>query len=105
ARKRMLGAFLEEARLLSVTAQGIVVAMDDLHRAVVDEKENRALLASEVARVFGRTLAIECAPFAVAAVAQRPSEQDLKPMIDRTIAWFEGEIIDRSSRPTERTSG
>src|SRR5206468_11355487 len=40
ARKRMLGAFLQACRLAEVTATHLVLEMDDLHRAVVDEKEN-----------------------------------------------------------------
>ena len=42
ARKRMLGAFLEESRFLGRAGDALVLAMDDLHRAVIDEKENRA---------------------------------------------------------------
>ena len=43
-RKRMLGAFLEESRVhRGSRGSTLVIAMDDLHRAVVEEKENRAL--------------------------------------------------------------
>ena len=41
-RKRMLGAFLQACRFDGATDTHVVLAMDDLHRAVVDEKENRA---------------------------------------------------------------
>jgi hypothetical protein len=96
AKKRMLGAFLEEGRLLGVGEGRLVLAMDDLHRAVVEEKENRALLAAEVAAVFGRALDVHCTGSAEAA--RRPSEQDLRPMIDRAIAWFEGDLVQRNAR-------
>jgi len=95
ARKRMLGAFLEESRFLGVGAGHLLVAMDDLHRAVVEEKENRALLAAEVTAVFGTRLEVRCTGLAPDAAPRRPSEQDLRPMIDRTIAWFEGDLVER----------
>jgi hypothetical protein len=34
-----------------------------------------------------------------------PTDQDLAPMIDRTIEWFAGEVIEPGARPTERTRG
>jgi len=42
AKKRMLGAFLQACQFSGVTDTHVILAMDDLHRAVVDEKENRA---------------------------------------------------------------
>jgi DNA polymerase-3 subunit gamma/tau len=102
-RKRMLGAFLQESRFLGVSERGITLGMDDLHRSVVEERENRGILIEEVARVFGRALAVHCAPLAAGAV-QRPAEQDVRPLIERAVAWFEGDIIERG-RGAERTDG
>jgi hypothetical protein len=104
-RKRMLGAFLQACRFAGVEDGQVVLAMDDLHRAVVDEKENRALIAAALAECFGRPLAVRCVASAE-GVAAPPSDADVKPMIDRAIAWFEGEVIEpreTSTRP-ERTA-
>jgi hypothetical protein len=77
--------------------------MDDLHRAVVDEKENRAIVAEELTRAFARALDLRCAPLDAAEQAERrPTAESVKPMIDRAIAWFEGDIIERGSRAAER---
>jgi DNA polymerase III subunit gamma/tau len=92
-RKRMLGAFLQACRLDGVTETQVVLAMDDLHRAVVDEKENRAIIALEVARAFGRPLVVRCVPIEGGRPAL-PSAQDIEPLIDRAIAWCEGEIVE-----------
>jgi len=91
--KRMLGAFLQACRLDGVTGTHVVLAMDDLHRAVVDEKENKAIIAREVGRAFGRPLAVRCVPLAGGPPA-RPSAEEIGPLIDRAIAWCEGEIIE-----------
>ena len=91
--KRMLGAFLQACRLDGVTETHVVLAMDDLHRAVVDEKENRAIIAREVGRAFGRPLTVRCVPLAGGPPA-RPSAEEIGPLIDRAIAWCEGEIIE-----------
>ncbi len=92
-KKRMLGAFLQACRLDGVTETHLVLAMDDLHRAVVDEKENRAIIAGEATRVFGRPLVIRCVPL-VGGPPARSSAQDVEPLIERAIAWCEGEIIE-----------
>jgi hypothetical protein len=106
-RKRMLGAFLEESRFLGVAGNGLVIAMDDLHRAVVEEKENRALLLAEAAATFGRPLELRCVPLDQAPAApapEPPTTTDLEPMIHRTIAWFDGDVIDGRESP-ERNGG
>ena len=100
AKKRMLGAFLSACRLSGATATHLVLEMDDLHRAVVDEKENRAIIAAEVARTFGRPLTIQCIALAGGPPAP-PTAEDVQPMIDRAIAWFEGEVI----QPREQARG
>ena len=100
-RKRMLGAFLEESTMLGLAGDTLVLSMDELHRAVVEEAGNRELLSEEVSRAFGRSLDVRCT--AAVAPPRRPvQDADVKPMIDRAIAWFEGDVIDRQSR-AERT--
>ena len=99
ARKRLLGAFLEESHFLGRGDQTLVVAMDDLHRAVIEEKDNRALLTEEVRRVFGQPLAVRCATLdAAGPLAQRPTLEETQAMVARTLAWFGGE----AARPEDR---
>ncbi|OGF18161.1 MAG: DNA polymerase III, subunit gamma and tau [Candidatus Eisenbacteria bacterium RBG_16_71_46] len=102
-RKRMLGAFLEESRLVGASPATLDLATDELHRTVIDEQENRAIVAEELERAFGRPLRLRCVPPDAQALPSRPSEADLKPLIDRAIAWFEGDIIERTDRGSERT--
>jgi hypothetical protein len=105
-RKRMLGAFLEESRLLGLAGTGLVLAMDELHRAVVEEKDNRALIAEEVQRAFGRALLVRCHTGAgPVARPQPPSVDDVQPMVDQAIAFFEGEIVEKNGRDRERNGG
>ena len=100
----MLGAFLEESRFLGLAGGALVLAMDDLHRAVVEEAENRALLLAEIRTAFGRPIELRCAPLAEAGLAA-PQPLDFRPMIDQAIAWFQGDPIERPSGRSERTSG
>jgi len=103
AKKRMLGAFLEESRFVGLAGDRLLLAMDDLHRAVVEEGENRALIAAEVRRAFGRGLDLRCVPPQGASPAVRPPAlQDVRPLVDQAIAWFEGETIERKATRTER---
>ena len=101
-RKRMLGAFLEACQFLGLTDGAVTLGMDDLHRAVIEEKENRALTLEELARAFGRPLTLSCVPLGTEAVAAAPRDSDLNPMIDQTIRWFEGDILSPPARATER---
>ncbi|HEY3215860.1 MAG TPA: hypothetical protein VGK93_05160, partial [Candidatus Eisenbacteria bacterium] len=100
-RKRMLGAFLQESQFLGLAPHGILLVMDDLHRSVVDERENRALIAAEVARAFGRPLVLDCGSPGSPGASRPPSEQDLQPMIERAITWFEGDLIQRPGSSPE----
>jgi len=105
-RKKLLGAFLKESRLVGLSGPAVMVAMDDLHRAVVDEKENRQIVAEELRRGFGRALEMQCVPLDAAELAQRrPTQESVKPMIDKAIEWFEGDIIERGARDAERKNG
>jgi DNA polymerase-3 subunit gamma/tau len=101
-RKRMLGAFLEACRFLGLEADAVTLAMDDLHRAVIEEKDNRALTLEELARVYGRPLTLRCVALDAEVAAPAPRNEDLNPMIDNAIRWFEGDIIERPARPAER---
>jgi DNA polymerase-3 subunit gamma/tau len=101
-RKRMLGAFLEACRFLGLEADAVTLAMDDLHRAVIEEKDNRALTLEELARVYGRPLTLRCVALDAERAAPAPRNEDLNPMIDNAIRWFEGDIIERPARPAER---
>ena len=96
-RKRMLGAFLEETRLVGVAGGTLVLAMDDLHRSVVDAPEARAMVVEELTRSFGRTLGLRCGPGAAPNTPeQRAAKADsLKPIIDRAMEVFDGEVIER----------
>lgn len=102
-KKPLLGAFLHGSRFMGIEDECLVVAMDDLHRAVVDEKENRALIALEVPRLFGRELGIKCVAPGDQPIRRRPTDEELKPAIDRAIQWFDGELIERP-RTSERSS-
>jgi DNA polymerase-3 subunit gamma/tau len=95
--KRMLGAFLEESQFVGLAGETLVLAMDDLHRTVVEEKENRALLDAEVLRAFGRSLALRCVPPGRVAKAA-PAVADVRPLVDQAIAWFQGDVIERGAR-------
>lgn len=116
ARKRMLGAFLEESRFAGVLGDRAVIAMDALHRAVIEEKDNRAMLEEELARVFGRRMVLASVPpsgagVAPAPVRRVPTAEDVRPMIEKTMAWFDAEALDgrapqRAKPPgRERTEG
>jgi hypothetical protein len=98
--KRMLGAFLEESQFVGLAGETLVLAMDDLHRTVVEEKENRALLDGEVRRAFGRSLALRCVPPGEAK-AGPPAVADVRPLVDQAIAWFQGDVIERGARGAE----
>ena len=100
AQKRMLGAFLQESRLVGVTGHTLVLHMDALHRSVVDERENKALVERHVAERFGEALALQCL---IAGATPRPQAEDLNPLVDRAIAWFEGEMISRPGGETGRS--
>jgi len=91
---------------MGLDGERLVLAMDDLHRAVVEEKENRALIAGEIGRAFGRALELRCVPPEGAPPTVRPASlEDVRPMIDQAIAWFQGDIIERGGRRTERSGG
>ena len=103
-RKRLLGAFLEESTFLGAGGGRIVVCMDDLHRAVVEEKDNRTIVADEVRRVFGE-VTLHCAPLGAAGpLPERPSEEQTEAMVAKALAWF-GSDAPAPRVMEERTEG
>jgi DNA polymerase III subunit gamma/tau len=102
AKKRMLGAFLQESRFVGVTGRGAVLAADDLHRSVVDERENRALLESHLAEIFGRPLALHCVPLD-ADGSPPPQARDVRPLVERARQWFDGDPIGRPDGSAQRS--
>jgi DNA polymerase-3 subunit gamma/tau len=102
-RKRMLGAFLEESRLLGLAGAQLVLAMDHLHRSVVDAPEHRALVQEELASAFGRALELRCTVGEPVTHATQVAKADsLKPLIERAMEVFDGEVIDRGNGGGER---
>ncbi len=93
--KRMIGAFLEESRFKGVAGNAALLAMDTLHRAVIDAPENMTMINQELQRAFGRPLELRCVALLPGDVAKRPSVADVQPRIDRAIEFFDGEVIDR----------
>jgi hypothetical protein len=104
-RKRMLGAFLEEIKLVGVAGDALVLAMDDLHRSVIDSSEHRPIVHEELARAFGRTIVFRCTAGEPVTPEQRTAKADsLQPMIERAMEVFDGEVIDRAGRGGERST-
>jgi hypothetical protein len=101
-RKRLLGAFLEECHFMGRAGERLIVAMDDLHRAVVEEKENRLIVGEAVRRAFGDGAVLQCAPLEAAGpAAQRPSEEQTNAMVTKALQWFGTEA--RPAAVDERT--
>jgi hypothetical protein len=104
-RKRMLGAFLEESRFLGRRRDGLVLAADDLHTTVIDEKENRAVVAEETRRVFGYEVALRFMPLSAAGPApKRVTNDDVAPMVERVIEWFDAEPVTNGRGKETRSS-
>jgi len=103
ARKRMLGAFLEESHFMGLAGDALVVAMDHVHCMVVKEKENLALVMEAAQRAFGRALELRCVPLEASQQRRRPALEDVAPMVERAIEFFQGELIEPKSRRSERT--
>ena len=100
----MLGAFLEEIRLVGVAGETIVLAMDDLHRSVIDSPEHRSIVQDELGRAFGRALALRCTPAPETSAQRSAGPKDVSPMIERVIEMFDGEVIDRAGRGGDRSA-
>jgi DNA polymerase III subunit gamma/tau len=105
ARKRMLGAFLEESHFVGLAGDSLVVAMDHVHCMVVKEKENLALVMEAAQSAFGRALELRCVPLDASRQRRRPALEDVAPMVERAIEFFQGEMIEPKGRRNERTEG
>ncbi|MFI5372053.1 MAG: DNA polymerase III subunit gamma/tau [Candidatus Eisenbacteria bacterium] len=103
-RKPLLGAFLGECTFVGVSDDALVLSMDEVHRMVVDDKDNHAIVLAEMTPVFGRTLALRCVGAGTGGAETTRPARDLKPAIERAVAFFEGEIIERPRRDERKTS-
>ena len=101
AKKRMLGAFLQESRFLGVTSRAALLAADDLHRSVVDERDNRALVETQLIEAFGRPVALQVV--ALVADDAAPAKPDVRPLIERAKQWFDGDLIGRPNGESRRS--
>ena len=105
ARKRMLGAFLEESSLVGVSGDALVLGMDDLHRSVIDTGEHRPMVLEELARAFGRTMDLRCVAGEAKSVTRRANttKESMQPLIDKAMQIFDGEVIEKGpERAPER---
>jgi hypothetical protein len=69
----------------------------------VKEKDNLALVTEEAQRAFGRALELRCVPLDPALAKRRPALEDVAPMVERAIEFFQGEEIQPKGRRSERT--
>jgi DNA polymerase-3 subunit gamma/tau len=104
-RKRIAGRVPREIQLVGVAGDALLLAMDDLHRSVIDSSEHRPIVHEELARAFGRPIEFRCTAGEPVTPAQRAAQVDsLKPIIERAMEVFDGEVIDRAGRGGERTT-
>jgi len=57
-RKRLLGAFLDESSAINIEGNELSITSDDLHLAVLGEKDNLAIIMGEARRIFGNAIEI-----------------------------------------------
>jgi len=101
----VLGAFLEDTRFLGLTGNVLVLAMDHVHSMVVQEREHLALMTEEAQRAFGRPLELRCVPLEPSQQRRRPTLDEVAPLVERAIEFFQGEVIESKPRRSERTEG
>ncbi len=98
--KRMLGAFLEESQFRGVSDEGLVIEADDLHAAVIEERDNRAIIHDMIREVFGAPIALRCVrPAQPNAQRAARTNADVQPMIEQAIKFFDGEAVDMTRKP------
>lgn len=102
-RKRMLGEFLKECRLEGVSGDHLVLAMDSLRRSVIDAAESKAEVGQELRRLFGRPLDIRCTELGPEAIKRPRTADEVKPLIDRAIEFFDGEVLGGGGRGDRTT--
>ena len=100
-KKRMLGAFLQESRFLGVTSRAAFLAADDLHRSVIDERDNRGLVETQMLEAFGRPVALQVV--ALVADDAAPAKPDVGPLVERAKQWFDGDLIGRPNGESRRS--
>src|SRR5205814_423460 len=72
--------------------------------AAGDAEENRALIDGEVLAAFGATHPLQCGAIEP-GLPRAVKPPDVKEMVDRTIAWFQGEAVPPAAGRVERTNG
>lgn len=109
-RKLLLGTCLEEGTFLGLIAGKARVALSPehaFHRAMLEMKENRAILNEELERSYGRGAALVCEVGSGDAAARRPVTATSPPepeagqgddagapgMVQRIVELFDGEIL------------
>ncbi len=102
-RKRMLGEFLKECRLEGISGDHLVLAMDSLRRSVIDAAESKAEVGQELRRLFGRPLDIRCTELGPDAIKRPRTSDEVKPLIDRAIEFFDGEVLGGGGRGDRTT--
>ncbi|MFN8587936.1 MAG: DNA polymerase III subunit gamma/tau [Candidatus Eisenbacteria bacterium] len=103
SRRRALGEFLKLCKLEGVAGDDFVLGMDSLRRSVVNEPEARADIETELKRLFGRALNLRCRDLGPEAVQRPRTADEVKPLIDRAIEFFQGEIIGGGGRGDRTT--
>jgi hypothetical protein len=72
-RKLMVGVFLAESRRAGWDGTSLRLAADEVHRSLLEARENRELLGEVMARVYGRPLAIRFLDQVAAPAAPEPA--------------------------------
>jgi DNA polymerase III subunit gamma/tau len=72
-RKLMVGVFLAESRRAGWDGTALRLAADEVHRSLLEARENRELLGEVMARVYGRPLAIRFLDQVAAPAAPEPA--------------------------------
>ena len=57
-------------------------------------RAHRAIVREELVKVFGQALDVKCTTLAPGQAPRPPVVDDVKPLIDRAIEFFDGEILD-----------
>ncbi|HEV8481632.1 MAG TPA: DNA polymerase III subunit gamma/tau [Candidatus Eisenbacteria bacterium] len=93
-RKIMVGVFLAESRRAGWEESTLRLAADEVHKSLLEARENRELLGEVMARVYGRPLSVR---FVDAAIA--PAEREPGPRV--VVAEPESER-EKASAPAAR---
>ncbi len=98
-----MGEILKACTLVGVAGEHVVIAMDSFQRSVVDSTECRAELAQELRRLFGRPMDMKCTELGPGAVKRPRTSDEVKPLIDRAIEFFDGEVLGGGGRGDRTT--